>query len=357
MKFNRLILTFSLVFGGITYCADSSSSSSSSNANSANYEYLFAHGFDGDKNQVEHYKHYNIVDKNAQAFDGPEVYHPFPNDPGYRKVTIPNLNKTCLGQEADVQVLTDSLQHAGEQCNNNVVGAGVSKGASTWINAAAQAHNINKIKALVLESPFASANEMIYKVTYLEYIPGHEYIAKIIGKWFLPSYDFDGMQPIDSIKNIANKNLPIFIIHSKQDTLISINHSRRLYLEFLKCGFKHVYLIETETGQHSNLFTDQANGWSSTFESKVKCFYNDLKIKLLGYSDNDLSKNQPSFMEVNNRIIKDHDNKPAISRFIIKTLLSCYIVYKTFKYFPGVGKQLNNYMFKLMQLLKIQTGH
>jgi hypothetical protein len=62
---------------------------------------------------------------------------------------------------------------------------------------------------------------------------------------------------------IVRPELPIFIIHSQQDGLIPINHSRKLVKEFIRTGFKNVYFVETPTGNHAKLF------WQSS--STIAC--------------------------------------------------------------------------------------
>jgi hypothetical protein len=298
-------------------------------------EYIFAHDLKKTKEQMNDYVRNGIVPRNKSGgFNGLEVNE---------ATSSINLSRASFGQEADIAVVTQGITSS----QGTVVGVGVGKGAATWINAAAQQHKIGKIRALVIESPFADANEIIYQIAYLNYVPGYEYIAKFVGKFVLPKYDFDGIQPITSIAQITNKNLPIFIIHSEQNG-IPINHSRKLYVEFLRCGFTNVYLFDSE---------DQIIESPNTPVSDlVHKFYRAHQLPSLANAGDFLSQVEykPSAEGVIQRINETEDRKPTICRFIIKALMTCYVVYKVVKHVPGVGTQLESYMFKLMQLLKTQ---
>ncbi|MDR3646079.1 MAG: hypothetical protein P4L22_00900 [Candidatus Babeliales bacterium] len=205
-------------------------------------EYLFAHGFGGNKENLKYYCDCNFIPKPHQglAFNGPEV------TPGNK---YPTLSKTAMAQERDVEVLTNALKNI----TKPVVGIGVSKGASTWINAAAQPENINKIHALVLESPFFDATDVLHKFFFLNYVPGGHYMTSKLTQGFLGYYKPTGPQPIQSIKKITNKKLPILLIHSQEDSIVGVDHSRKLYESLLQEGFVHVHLLETKTGAHANL--------------------------------------------------------------------------------------------------------
>lgn len=223
-------------------------------------EYLFAHGFGGNKNQIIYYQDCNIIPKPHKgiSFNGPEV----------TTGKYPNLRTTAMGQEKDIEVITLALKNM----KKSVVGIGVSKGASTWINAAAHQENINKIKALVLESPFFDATDVIHKLFFLNYIPGGQYITQKLTKGFLGHYKPTGIQPIHSIKKITNKKLPILLIHSKKDMIVDIEHSRKLYNSLIEEGFTNVHLVETASGKHANL----ANKLS--VQKAVNAFYKRYKI-------------------------------------------------------------------------------
>ncbi|MDR3646077.1 MAG: lipase family protein [Candidatus Babeliales bacterium] len=283
-------------------------------------EYLFAHGHAAGKKQFKYYKELIPLADKGLAFDCVDAN----NKPLYPSII--KIRPTAFGQELDIQVLTNAIQ----DINVPIVGIGVSKGAACWINTAAKKENINSLAALVLESPFANVNEIIHKfkfIDYLNYIPCGQFIAKKGAQKILCHYDPYGIQPIYSISKITNKNLPIFLIHSKQDKLIPINHSRRLYNKFLKNGFTNVYLIETDIGHHAGIIhTDQ----SKIFPKALNSFYHQFNLP---YNKDipliDISKYQPDIAEVDKRIKQDTETFkeyiPVIIQIIIILLLAYFI--------------------------------
>lgn len=290
-------------------------------AQETDFEYLFAHGLAAGKIQLKDYKEIIPILDKGLALDCIDAY---------TKPLYPYLIKVppcALGQEKDIEVLSNAINNL----KKPIIAIGVSKGAATWINVAAKSENINYIKALVLESPFANINDILYRfwhLKYLNYIPGGRYIAKQIIKAILVHYDCDGIQPIGSIKKILNKNLPIYIVHSKQDRLIPINHSRQLYIEFLKNDFKNVYLIEPEVGHHAGiLYTDELK----TFQNSLNSFYKEFKLP---YNANiaivDLNIYKPTIQEVIKRIENDTNSfeeyKPLIIKLIIVFLIFLLIL-------------------------------
>lgn len=237
-------------------------------------EFLFVHGFGRNKEQLIHFQNHNIIPKPHKgiAFDGPEV--------SYGK--FPNLSKTAMGQEKDIEIITQAMK----MINKPIVAIGVSKGGATLINAAACPENIDKFKALVIESAFCDATDVIHNLFFFNLIPGGQFITKKLLKQILGNYNPDGIQPINSIKKIKNKQLPILLIHSQADKIVPVEHSRRLYNSFIENNFKNVHLVETESGIHANLVNKPSiQKIVNAFYKKYK-IYHDLKLTndLLLYS-------------------------------------------------------------------------
>lgn len=290
------------------------------NENNQNFEYLFAHGLAAGKKQLTHYFDIIPIQGKGLAFDCIDAN----NIPLYPSII--KIRPTAFGQEKDIEVLTQAIKNI----NVPIIGIGVSKGAACWINTVAHTQDINKIAALVLESPFANVNEIIQKfkfVDYLNYIPFGQFIVNKGAEKILCHYKSDGMQPITSIKKITNKKLPIFIIHSKEDRLIPINHSRRLYKEFIKNGFSNVYLVEIDLGHHAGIiYADPLK----TFQITVNSFYKKFNLP---YNHNielvDIKQYQPSLEEIDKRIKLDTNNINEYKKLITKVLiilLSCILL-------------------------------
>lgn len=278
-----------------------------------NIEFLFAHGLGENEHQIKDYKEIIPTCFTGYAFNGPDAY---------KKSLYPKITKappTAFGQEKDIEVITKGIK----ALNKKVVGLGVSKGASTWINAAAVEENIDNIHALVLESPYYNVNKIIHKFWYADYanyLPKGKELVNALVKKILKYYDPYGIQPIYSIKDIKNKDLPIFLIHSQQDQLIPINHSRRLYIEFLRQSFKNVYLIECPTGRHANVLT-QDN--THCFKRALNSFYKKFNIPTFEHNleDLDIHQFQPTIKEVENRIKQNYSLVDEYKHLCVKSLI------------------------------------
>jgi len=230
------------------------------------FNYVFCHGLGGDQNQVGYYHGFGIIptkvsDERIFSENGPEVG---------------NLGLSDLAQQRDIDVLVGQIRQISSD-ESDIIGVAVSKGAATWINAVGQLasseegqQEIRKIRALVLESPFADAIDIAHSFAqrplFYMGLSGDNSVYRWAEKTALtsiyPNYDPEGISPIKSVKELwgnVDRNLIIVFIHSKQDGLIPVNHSRQLYLELKKLGFENLYLIETEYGQHANVFWDGKN--------------------------------------------------------------------------------------------------
>lgn len=172
--------------------------------------------------------------------------------------SIPNPFLTHLAQRDDIDQLLKAINNA---ANQMVIGFGVSRGAATWITTLGTKQVAKKVGCLVLESPFSSMkNVMLFQVIHfiLEAIrplfpsidPEHH--ASMIMKNFFTSYQMDGIQPIDAIENIS-KDIPILLVHSKEDAIIPINNSRHLYNKLRESGHTKIFLLELDHGKHASL--------------------------------------------------------------------------------------------------------
>lgn len=261
--------------------------------------YFFAHGLGGCALNKHGYTKLFLPQYPCYAYNGPEIINGF------------DAKKVVLGQENDIAALEDGLKLMNQEtANKPFVGFGVSKGAATWINAAAKLKPAN-LKALVLESPFADANDEAYDVGKkeygLEYVPFGREIATYFMKKMYPGYNPDGPQPITSIKHLPI--IPIMLIHSEEDKLIHVNHSRRLYRELIKDGRTNVYLVEIANGEHADLL---GNFWPKNDDDEelldylkpVHAFYKEYNLPYDQElaSDATLSNYQPSLEEITEKI-------------------------------------------------------
>jgi predicted esterase len=267
--------------------------------------YFFAHGLGG----TGHQKGYCASNKiflphyPCYAYHGPEVAH--------GRGPIDN-SKVSLGQADDIAALKDGLK---AMPNGNAVqtliGFGISKGAATWINAAAVLKPAN-LKALILESPFADANEVAYDIGKkfgLGYVPYGESTAVLAIETLHEKYNPNGPQPITSIQQVPN--IPIILIHSRADKLIPINHSRKLYRELIKGGRNNVYLVEIEHGNHARIFEENDYQGLLSYLAPVHAFYKQYNFPYDQELANmvTLSKYQPSLQEITKKIDADEQSE------------------------------------------------
>lgn len=172
--------------------------------------------------------------------------------------SIPNPFLTHLAQRDDIEQLLKAVTNT---INQKIIGFGVSRGAATWITTLGTKHIEKQIACLVLESPFSSIkNVMLFQVIHfiLESIKplfpniNPELHATVIMETFFKNYQINGVQPIDAISNL-NKNIPLLLVHSKEDAIIPINNSRHLYTKLREAGHDQVFLLELDQGKHAAL--------------------------------------------------------------------------------------------------------
>jgi hypothetical protein len=300
MFIKNIFKCFILIFGICT--STSLSNAMHSTKNHTEYTTIFAHGLGGDRKQVQYYEN-AVIGGKIIAENGPEW-----QDREYFETRRPEL-ESCLAQDADIKVITQQME---KLPNENIILLGVSKGAATMINtmgylSVQKSPRLNNIKAVIVESPFAVPENVALNIirkscgsffgpcmkTSCDTSLGHYVLKKIETKLY-PNYKPKGITPIKAVKeqwNNVDKNTVIIFIHSKTDTLISINDSRLLYSELQKLGFKNLYFIEALNGEHGNVF------WGPDQDSVIK------KLSLI------YAKHNLPLTELNLALIKSIDSK------------------------------------------------
>ncbi|MCX5923979.1 MAG: prolyl oligopeptidase family serine peptidase [Candidatus Dependentiae bacterium] len=178
-----------------------------------------------------------------------------------------NRNAMYMGQTADITAISKTMSTK-IPANKSVILYGCSRGSATIINYLAK-FNPKNVKALVLDSCPASLPETIApKLVKLGIHPS--YSLSIFTRLF-PAYPVSSVPPLHAIKNITNKNLPILLLHSKDDSSVPFEHSLMLYLEFKNQGFTNVHLTAIAKGKHSFLL--QTPAAKSVYLKAVHTFY------------------------------------------------------------------------------------
>lgn len=214
--------------------------------------FVFVHGLGGDANQAVYYVkdnrigdvhltrpiNWSILSQNVISFNLPHVK-------GNGDV---DNDKVSLGQHFELDALH---QHVPQ--DKDFVGFGLSMGAATWLNYAGT-HSMQHSKGLILEAPFDRAETVAQHQTsqmnlgFLNSIG----LGTFVMNWFVfKKYNPSGITPIKAAKNIR-RDLPMLIVHSREDELIPVKCSRNICEQLKKNGHQELYYLELEHGKHAN---------------------------------------------------------------------------------------------------------
>jgi len=241
--------------------------------------YIFAHGLGGDNQQARHYKkttngNLYLLQNTVTSFDFPDAQKR-------------NMGASSLAQAPEIACLVDAHnKHTKKNGADDVVWLGVSRGASTLATAMAQ-YNFEMVKALVMESPFACiANNQSSKQK-----------QQRVRSQF-PNFDINGVHPIDVMHKIR-KDVPILIVCSKHDTLVSPESSIALYKKLIESGHKKSYLLLLERGRHANILWGNEG---TVYRNVVHAFYKEHGLQydatFAQQGAGRLAKSQPSVDEL-----------------------------------------------------------
>jgi hypothetical protein len=135
-----------------------------------------------------------------------------------------------------------------------------SQGTATGLNYLAHGLHSSKIKAIILEAALASGNSAIYHsvsgpLKWISNIPGFYYVAPYFVTVACLGYRPGGQQPIWSIDTIK-KDIPIIIIHSKEDMQLPFYGACALYYRLRESEHQNVYFIEKDGSNHIQILDD-----------------------------------------------------------------------------------------------------
>ena len=164
-----------------------------------------------------------------------------------------NRSKMYMGQDKDISTVHEAMQTL--QAGMNTVLYGCSRGAATLINYMAQ-HNPEGVRAMVLDAPPCNMPQATHAI--LAKLGLHQSWDKALFSNIFPAYPAQATTPLQAVKDINNKELPILLVHSQQDSKVRFINSLYLYLEFKRQGFNHVHLATIPSGRHSFLLQDEA---------------------------------------------------------------------------------------------------
>ena len=218
--------------------------------------FVFCHSLNSNAKQAKYYtrslpdeshRPWFILNHSVVSFDFPDT------DLNPRKS---NRNKTTLGQAGELRTIDHIVRETTSSVckNRNGVMVGVSRGAVASINYCAL-YKPQHIKALIIESPFDHIDNAIaqrVKNSHCSWIPGINKVGSVVFPYFYPKHQKNGPQPINVIAELS-KDLPILLVHSKQDKVTPVTCSHRLINILKQAGHQHVYFLELDQGAHAKL--------------------------------------------------------------------------------------------------------
>lgn len=215
---------------------------------------LFSHGIADTRKQVRQYvKSYRkkdglyhnkryLINTPYGSFDYPDATDEF-----YRV----NYNETSFGQENEMCRLHNAYLKTLEYFENcDIILWGLSRGASNLAIFAGR-YQLDKVKAIILESPYYAMSEVIASLMErknLGWLPLS--YGEMLAEFIFKKYTRYGYSPANCAENIC-KDIPIFIICSKEDALVPYTSSINIYKKLIQCGHKHVYIFITDHGKHA----------------------------------------------------------------------------------------------------------
>ena len=221
---------------------------------SSNTITVFSHGIADTWKQVhgyvKSYKKNNLIYRNDRyLLNTPFVTFNYPDatDKLYRV----NYNETSFGQDNEISRLKKAYNSTLTRCGDcNIILWGLSRGAANVLIFAGL-YELPNVKAIVVESPYFTMGDVIENIMQkrkLSWLPLSygETLAELIFK----RYTRHGWSPANSIENIS-KDIPIFIICSKEDHLVPCSSSMNVYKKLIESGHNHAYIFVTEHGRHA----------------------------------------------------------------------------------------------------------
>lgn len=216
---------------------------------------LFSHGIADTWKQVYQYvKWYDngttICSNERYLIYTPYVAFNYPD--ATNKFYRVNYNESSFGQGNEIGRLHNAYQKMMVKFENyEVILKGLSRGAANHIIFAGS-YDLHNVKAMVLESPFFSMDDvivsMLKKWNLDEWFPlswGQTLAENIFKK-----YTRHGNSPANTLGNIP-KDMPILLICSEEDHLVPYTSTMTIYKKLVESGHTQVYIFVAKKGRHA----------------------------------------------------------------------------------------------------------
>lgn len=219
---------------------------------------LFSHGMFDTLKQAHLYSKLNELNDYNDLYLFTTPYYSFNYPDSVIALKIGDYRETSFGQKNEIKRLHSAYKKAQIKANKkfdsvcDFILFGLSRGASNQLIFAAT-HQLDNVKALVVESPFNIMSDVIdnlmhkYNVGFIPLSYGQYMAECIFGR-----YKRDGLCPRDCVENIS-KDMPILIICSKQDSLVPYTSSIDIYKKLITSGHEHTYIFIADYGHHAKI--------------------------------------------------------------------------------------------------------
>jgi fermentation-respiration switch protein FrsA (DUF1100 family) len=256
--------------------------------------FIYSHGFGSTSEKATSYVKSDIIPDDVIRFNYQDADLKFEPIKGIG-IGL-KLWKSCIGQEDDIKRLADQIKRV---IDKDLVLFGESRGSSAIINYLGSASYSKNIKAVVVDSPFDTMQNVLFHRLnrfYLDKIISPATVEKYL-PYIVTQYKVDGLLPIKSIKNVPN-NLPILFICSKEDKVVPHTSSIELYKKLRAQGHDKAHILIVDHGAHAWLMTGKSK---EVYLNVVHAFYKKYGIEhnsdYADYGKEMFDKCQPNFFE------------------------------------------------------------
>lgn len=191
---------------------------------------FFVHGRDGSPEKLRTFVKETIVQGPAQAFD------------------LQNGKECPLGQGQDIETINKHTQSI-QDCKL----LGHSRGGAAITNYLGK-YNPTNVSMIILDAAPADILNVVDETQYKYGL--FPLVTRAQKEWYLrtlyPNYPKNSTPPVESIADIKNKDLPVFIVHSHNDKVVNIRSAWQYYKAFKQANFSNVYLCELQKGSHNH---------------------------------------------------------------------------------------------------------
>jgi pimeloyl-ACP methyl ester carboxylesterase len=297
---------------------------------SASWNTIYAHGIVDDQTQMQRFGDAISTPKatavefcdahNATTWDLKSCIGSLASKALKKPINLANMN---MGQGDDIIRLRKAIENAPK--NDQISLFGSSRGAATIINTVAE-NNPTTVQALVLDATPCDIPAII-KPLLAKFIINPNYSNPIF-RFFFSAYPKDSIPPIQAIKQIKNKNLPILLIHSKTDQKVPVHNSYKMYQEFQRQGFTNVHLVILPDGKHGYPLQDEKI--KPLYLQAVHSFYKKYNLPYNATWTNqnfDFDASRPSMQEMQDaimahetKIIQTYQSRAGKRNFVISAI-------------------------------------